>query len=140
MGQGIRSATLEDLDHLVIMAEVFNDKYVDFPLNPDKAYTSLRHLIEHPNGILLISAGGLIAGAIHEDPFRDRTMLLETGWYAEEQGRDGLTLLFKFIAEGRKRNVDAIILSTLTTSSDRTRKLLEKLGFVNTEQTYSLEL
>jgi hypothetical protein len=134
----VRRAAIGDLDAIVDIATVFNNEYVDQPLNPDKARTSLVHLIE--DGVVFVTDTGAIVGAIYDDPFRDRTLLLEIGWYAEDNSRSGLRLLRKFIAEGRKLKVDAIVMSTLSTSSPRTRTLLSRLGFQTTEHTHTLEL
>lgn len=134
----VHRATVDDAEHILDIATVFNDDYCSTALNPAKALTSLKLLIEE--GVVFTADTGAIVGQVYEDPFRDRTLLLEIGWYAEDSGTLGLRLLRKFIAEGRKLEVDAIVMSVLDTSSPRTGTLLERLGFTQTEQAYTLEL
>ena len=131
-------STEDDLEDIIDIATVFNDKYGDMPLNPDKARTSLRHFIQE--GVVFNTPLGAIVGIILEDPFRDVTTLLEIGWYAEAQGRSGLALLKAFIEEGRNQGVDSIVLSTLTQSDPRVNTLLERMGFKETETAFTLTL
>jgi len=134
----VKRAEAEDLEHILDIAHVFNDKYMDVPLNPDKARTSLRQLIE--DGVVFCADTGAIVGAVYEDPFRDRTLLLEIGWYAEDRSMTGVALLHKFIQAGRELKVDAVVMSTLSTSSERTTSLLNRMGFSTTEHTHTLEM
>lgn len=134
----VRPATLDDLEDILDIATLFNDKYVGEPLNPDKARTSLRHFIEE--GVVLCATNGAIVGMSYEDPFRDQTILLEIGWYAEGQGKTGLALLRQFIRRGRELGVDKITLSTLAESDPRVGELLMRMGFTLCERSYTLTL
>ena len=134
----VARATADDVQHIYNIASVFNTEHIDTPLNPDKAYTALSQLVE--DGLVFYTDKGAIVGNLYEDPFRDQLILLEIGWYAEEKSSDGLRLLNAFIQEAKRLKVDKIIMSTLTTSGDRVRKLLELKGFVLTEYSYSLTL
>lgn len=137
-GGVVRRASIEDAQHILNIAEVFNSEYTDYPMNPDKAYTSLCHYIEE--GIVFCTDRGAIVGAKYEDPFRDRTLLLEIGWYAEEKSPDGLILLRRFISEGKKQNVDAIVINCLQTSPKRVTTLLRRLGFKEAETSFILDI
>lgn len=134
----VARANAEDVQHVCDMSRVFNDEYMDTPLNPDKAFTALSQLVE--DGIVFFTDKGFIAGSLYEDPFRDQLILLEIGWYAEKKSTDGIRLLNAFISEAKRLDVDKVVMSTLSTSSDRTRTLLERKGFKTTEYVHSLTL
>jgi len=134
----VRRALVSDVDHILDIAEVFNDDYGLPEINTERARTALLGFIKH--GTVFCSGAGAIVGMTYTDPFRDRTLLLEIGWYADGGGMTGVKLLNAFIKEAKKLEVDAVIMSTLSNSDLRIGKFLERQGFSVSETSYTLEL
>lgn len=134
----VRRALVSDVDHILDIATVFNDDFGLPKINETRARTTLLNLIE--TGVVFCNEVGAIVGMTYVDPFRDRTLLLEIGWYAKGGSMTGLRLLKSFMNEAKQLDVDAIVLSTLSNSDYRIGKLLERKGFVPSETSYNLEL
>lgn len=134
----VRRALVSDVDHILDIAEVFNDDYGLPKINRERARITLLGFIKH--GVVFCSDAGAIVGMTYTDPFRDRTLLLEIGWYADGGGMTGVKLLNTFIKEAKKLEVDAVIMSTLSNSDLRIGKFLERQGFSVSETSYTLEL
>lgn len=132
----IRTATVDDLDHILNLTIEFNDMYYHRPLNIDKTIYMIKHLIEH--GIVLVSDKGYIGGMVVPDNFRDENVLVEFGWFAKDSS--GIRLLDRFIKAGKELYIDEIRMTTMDTSPAIADKLLLKRGFKSTETSHRLEL
>ena len=133
----VRDATAEDIDFLMQKARAFNDKHFDIPLNEAGMRDYLLAMIQHENGVCLITDSGVIVGVLHTDPRWDWTVLVETGWFSE--GRDGLRLLEEFEKRGRDAGVDEVRMTTLAVNSGVDR-LLARKGYTPIETSHRLKL
>lgn len=129
----VRECTLDDVDFLIELATRFNDEYYGIPLNPDKLWDYMWKVVQHPDGVALRTDHGAIIGMFAEDPFRDWTALIETGWYST--GRDGLQLLKEF--EKRGKLADEVRMSTLETNP-KVVSLLHRRGYASIETSHRL--
>lgn len=132
----IRRAVITDLEHILHLTEIFNEKYFDVELNPDKAEDAIVQLILH--GIVFVSDNGFIGGVIAPDIFRDWVYLQELGWFATDSS--GYKLLNAFIKDAREQGVDEIRMCTLETSDPIAEKILLRKGFSPIERSFRLQL
>jgi len=130
----VRRAELADTTRIVKQIERFNDEYYDVPINVAKVIDMVTWVID--DGVIFVSARGFIGGMVVDDLMRDWTVLQEFGWYAED--RSGIALLDAFIQAGRDLNVDEVRVSTLSTSSPSTDRLLHRKGFAPSETSHRL--
>lgn len=134
----VRNAVHEDVDRLLEMTIAFNDEYYDVPINPEKAVAHITHLIEQPIGVVLMTDHGLISGIMVDDPFRDWTVLAETGWYSTKPVQ-AIRLLEAFEDRGQVLGVDEIRLCTLQ-SNPGVQRLLARRGYSVIETSHRLLL
>lgn len=130
----IRTATWDDFEHIMDMTHAFNNEYTDLPLVEDKVAAMLDNVI--PNGVCFVSDGGYIGGIVSPDLFHATNSLIELAWYAQDNS--GLRLLKAFVDEGRRLNVDAIRICTMSTSPKFVDKVLRAQGFTLAESSYIL--
>lgn len=72
--------------------------------DPDSVRSTLEHLIDNPDGILIVSETGMIGGMCYPHPFNHKAKIgQEFFWYSE--GNDGPDLLKA--AEARARECGA---------------------------------
>lgn len=133
----VRNATLDDLDFLIEKAVKFNNDYYYVPLNIEKTLNHLTLLIEHLQGVVLVSDRGAITGIVYESPTHDWITLVETAWYSE--GKDGLRLLQAFEDRGRLLGVDEVRLTTQAANNGVSKVLLRR-GYKEQETSFKLKL
>lgn len=99
----IREADYSDIPHIVelgkrMAARARLEAHVGY--DGDSVAQTLAHLIDNPDGILLVSEKGIIGGICHPHPFN---LAIKSGqelfWYSE--GDDGLQLLEACEAKAR---------------------------------------
>lgn len=132
----IRRATLSDLPEILDRTAEFNSVFYPVRLDPVKTLVACTDMIR--NHSVFVSDRGYIAGTVLEDPFRDRKILVELGWYATDG--NGIRLLRRFIQEAKDLKVDTVCMSTLQTSNNSASKLLTRMGFIASETSYTLDL
>lgn len=115
-----------DIPHLIKLANEFNDKYHDIPLNQDKLYDFLVNAVESDRAVVLIKGHSAIVGVVLEDPLRDVTYLIEMAWYSSG-GADGIKLYKEFLEAGRQLGVDEVRMTYLE-GNPRVRRVLERMG------------
>ncbi len=130
----IRLAGLDDLDFIMRHATEFNKSYVGIPLNESKTRAWITRNIVC--GVALVSDTGFICGLFVDDPCRDYTALVETGWY--DTGRSGMKLLNEFIKHGKEHGVQEVRMTTLGTSPEYVNHVLGSRGFELVERSYRL--
>lgn len=133
----IRQATSDDIPHLINLISRFNDEYYRVTVvNPQKLDRWLRANME--NGVIYVTDTGFIAGLLVDDPMRDWTALVETGWY--DTGRGGVRLLRRFIEFGETCGADEVRMTTLNTTPAGAMTLLTRMGFEEIERSHRLTL
>ena len=127
MGAGrlIRPATAQDIPAIIDMIERLRAA-VDGPLAVDRVKTgeTLAGLLADPDGLVLVSDGGFIAGCIREPIISRDRFAQELGWYAED--RSGLRLLRAFEAWARERGA---VLVQMSCAGGEAQRLLERRGY-----------
>lgn len=131
----MRKLEQHDLDWLVALAKEFNDKLLCIPLNISKTRGVLSTMIEH--GVGFRSEHGAIIGTYYDDPMRDKTVLVEIGWYCTD--KQGIRLLRKFIEQARIDGADEVRMSTLE-ASKAAEIILGRHSFNKIETSHSLRL
>lgn len=115
---------------------MFNAEYYDVPLDDDRTRRTTLQLLD--TGVVFMSDGGFIAGAIVQDPFRQWEALVEFGWYATDSS--GMRLLNKFVELGRESMLDEVRMTTLSTSPEGVNETLRRYGFNPIEVSHRLLL
>lgn len=101
------------------------------PVAVDRAHTAatVARLIASPDGVVLVTDGGFIAGALVATIINPAPVLQEMGWYAADGS--GLRLLRAFERFGRERGAALVSLSTGPNGPD-----LSRLGYRRAEQAW----
>ena len=139
----IHPAEASDIPWLLDMAERFAgqsgvDEQVGFERESVEAL--MEHLIESPDGILLVGDRGMIGGMVIVHAFNSQMKVFQELFWRSE-GREGLSLLKA--AESAAKQLGAgriLMLSTENMSPERTGKLYEHLGYERGETIYTKAL
>ena len=125
----IRAATAQEIPRIVDMIERLRAA-VDGPLAVDRVKTgeTLAALLADPDGLVLVSGGGFIAGCIREPIISRDRVANELGWYAED--RSGLRVLRSFEAWARERGA---MLVQLSCNGGDAQRVLERAGYRQAE-------
>lgn len=116
----MRPATGCDVLRIVDMIEALRVA-VGGPVPVDRAHTAaaVARLIDSDSGIVLVTGGGFIAGALVPTIINPAPVAQELGWFATDGS--GLRLLRAFEAWARGRGAMLIQLSTAPDGPDLTR-------------------
>jgi len=109
-----RLATLDDVDSLVQFGYLFvaASPYKDVGLDEDAVRGVITHLITNESGVIFISDGGFIAGALTPLFFQPSVIIAaELAWYAPGAGGTKLREVFEDWA--RDNNAAATQMNTL---------------------------
>ena len=138
----IRDATREDTPALVAMARRFHAMAPHAALGEfdERTVTGfLRFLIDAPSAIVLTNGCGAIGGMMLPLFFNGAARVMEEGFCWAEGG--GLELLDAFTAEAKRRDAQAVFLSTLENDKARAiARVLKRRGFEPLEHRYVLTL
>lgn len=123
----IRAATAADVLRIVDMIERLRAA-VDGPVPVDRAYTAatVARLIEADDGLVLVSAGGFIAGLLTSTVISPVPIVQEIGWFAGDGS--GLRLLRALESWARSHGAALVQLSTGSGGPD-----LSRLGYRQAE-------
>lgn len=133
----MRRATAEDYPALAEMAQEFNHGYYGQEINPDKMRAWFDHHLQH--GVILVGDRSYVSAILVADPMRDRTAVVETGWYANDG--QGARLMLGLIKYAKEVGADELRASTLNTSPPEAEALLSRLGFeIGIERSHRLQL
>lgn len=101
------------------------------PVPVDRAWTArtVASLIESDDGLVLVSPGGFIAGALVQTIINPAPLVQELGWFASDGS--GLRLLRRLEAWARERGATLVQLSTGPAGPD-----LARLGYRRAEQAW----
>lgn len=126
----IRPATAHDVLSIVDRIEQLRAA-VDGPVPVDRAWTArtVAGLIESDDGLVLVSPGGFIAGALVQTIINPARIAQELGWIANDGS--GLRLLRRFEAWARERGATLVQLSTGANGPD-----LSRLGYRRAEMAW----
>ena len=126
----IRAATTHDVLSIVDRIEQLRAA-VDGPVPVDRAWTArtVAGLIASDDGLVLVSPGGFIAGALVQTIINPARFAQELGWHAMDGS--GLRLLRQFEAWARDRGATLVQLSTGACGPD-----LSRLGYRRAEQAW----
>lgn len=126
----IRPATMDDVARVVDWVEDLRVA-VAGPVPVDRSWTArtVAGLIADDAGIVLVSDGGFIAGALRPTIISPQLIAQEMGWYARDGS--GLRLLRAFEAWARQRGAALVQLSTGVDGPDLTRR-----GYRRAEQAW----
>lgn len=126
----IRPADATDVLTIVGMIENLRQA-VDGPIPVDRSHTAatVAGLIASPDGVVLVSGAGFIAGAVVQTVINPAPLAQELGWFATDGS--GLRLLRAFERWSVERGACWINLSTGVTGPDLTR-----LGYRRAEQAW----
>jgi len=121
----VRRATPADIPPVIDWIEGLV-RAVDGPQQVCRIRTgeTLAGLIASPNGIVLVSDGGFIAGCITQTVISPDPVAVELGWYATD--RSGLRLLRAFEGWARDRGATLIKMSC---NGGAAQRLLERAGY-----------
>lgn len=104
--------------------------------DPESAESLFYHLMESPDGILIISDKGMIGGLCYPHPFNSKVRIgQEVFWWSE--GRDGALLLGA--AEQRAKELGCAfwgMITVETVNPDRMARYYEKRGYKATERAF----
>lgn len=119
----VREAQACDVLRIVDMVEDLRTA-VAGPIPVDRPWTArtVAGLIASPDGIVLVSDGGFIAGSLQPTIINPRPIAMEHGWFARD--RSGLALLRQFEGWARHHGAALIQLSTGPDGLD-----LSRLGY-----------
>ena len=146
----IRPATHEDIPRLIELGEQMHveSRFASLPFDRDKVRGLFAHLIESPDGLLLVAEidgvpiGGF-AGYVVEHYFARTKVASDFGLFIEPASRGGMTAprLLKAYIEWAKEQGAVMIQAGITTGVhvEQTTRLYEKLGFRNNGQIFELE-
>ncbi len=125
-----REAAASDVLAVVDMIEALRSA-VDGAIPVDRPHTAatVARLIASPDGIVLLSGGGFIAGALVQTIINPAPLAQELGWHAKDGS--GLRLLRAFEKWGIGRGARWINLSTGIIGPD-----LSRLGYRRSEQAW----
>lgn len=89
----MRDATADDIERIIWLGARMADKAkLATGYDPDSVRATLAHLIDNPDGILIVSETGMIGGMCYPHPFNHKAKIgQEFFWYSE--GNDGPDLL-----------------------------------------------
>lgn len=146
----IRTATHEDIPRLIELGEQMHveSRFARLPFDRDKVQALFAHLIESPDGLLLVAdADGVLvggfAGYVVEHYFARTKVASDFGLFIEPASRGGMTAprLLKAYIEWAKAQGAVMIQAGITTGVhvEQTTRLYEKLGFRNNGQLFELE-
>lgn len=126
----VTTATGADVCRIVDMVEHLRAS-VGGPVAVDRAHTAatVARLIASPDGIVLVTPGGFIAGALVATIINPAPIAQEMGWYAADGS--GLRLLRAFEGWARERGALLVHLSTGPGGPD-----LSRLGYRRAEQAW----
>lgn len=126
----IRPATTHDVLPIVDRIEQLRAA-VDGPVPVDRAWTArtVAGLIESDDGLVLVSPGGFIAGAMVQTIINPARICQEFGWYAADGS--GLRLLRRLEAWALERGATLVQMSTGASGPD-----LSRLGYRRAEQAW----
>lgn len=121
----MRRATEADIPRIVDMIEALA-KRVNGPQRVDRVHTgaTVAALIHNPDGLVLVTDGGFIAGAITQTVINPEPVAAELGWYALDG--HGQALLLAFEAWARERGARLVKMSC---AGGRVQKMLEAAGY-----------
>lgn len=131
----IRDATPDDVEFIFERAIKFNALHYDVPLDYNRLANYVESLICQPNGVMLVSDTGILAGILVDDPIRDWLALVETAWF--DTGRSGIRLLDEFENRAREFGADEVRMTTLTVNP-WVSKLLKRRGYHEIETSHRL--
>jgi len=141
----IRSATLDDMDFLLLCGEHFAEA-VKLPGGFDavSAEQFFRFLIESPDGVLLIGDGGGVGGLAHPSPYNNAHKTgQELFWWVEPDkrgGRLGVALLKALEEAVEALGVQSWTVSSIGLDGDRLGPLFERWGYRLTDRNYTKEM
>lgn len=136
----IRPATHDDIDRLVILGEEMHveSRFARLPLDVDKVRALFAHLIESPDGLLIVAdkdgevIGGF-AGYVAEHYFARTKVAADFGLFISRGDRGGMTAprLLKAYAKWAKERGAVMIQAGITTGVhvDESTRLYQALGF-----------
>lgn len=137
----IRDAAQGDIARIVIMGERMAQR-AQLPVAYDResVAATLSHLIESPDGILLVSDSGMIGGMCYPHPFNHGVKIgQEFFWYSESG--DGPELLAA--AEAKARELGAshwTMLAQETMRPEAVGRYYRRQGYAPLERSYIKEL
>ena len=134
-------ATHGDIEHIVTLGARMADKAkLATGYDPDSVRATLAHLIDNPDGILIVSPTGMIGGMCYPHPFNHKAKIgQEFFWYSE--GNDGPDLLE--MAEARAKECGASHWTMLAQETMRPKvvgRYYERQGYSPLERSYIKEL
>lgn len=137
----IRDAWHSDIEHIIRLGARMAEKAkLATGYDPDSVRATLEHLIDNPDGILLVSVTGMIGGMCYPHPFNHKAKIgQEFFWYSE--GNDGPELLA--MAEERARECGAshwTMLAQETMRPEVVGRYYGRQGYRPLERSYIKEL
>lgn len=137
----IRPATLDDIPGLLEMGKRFADEAgvtARIGWDDESVADMLAGLIESPDGIVLVSAKGMIGGYVAAHPFnRNVRMFVELFWRAEDG--QGLALLNAAEAQSEALGATKSVMVAMD-GMERTSRLYGRLGYALCEAQYMKDI
>lgn len=146
----IRPATHDDIDRLVILGEEMHveSRFARLPLDVDKVRALFAHLIESPDGLLIVAEKdgeviGGFAGYVAEHYFARTKVASDFGLFISKQERGGMNAvrLLKAYARWAKEHGAVMIQAGITTGVhvEATSLMYKKIGFRQVGVLFELE-
>lgn len=146
----IRNATHDDIGRLVTLGKEMHaeSRFSRLPLDVDKVRALFAHLIESPDGLLIVSEKdgeviGGFAGYVAEHYFARTKVAADFGLFISPADRGGMTAprLLKAYAKWAKERGAVMIQAGITTGThvDETTRLYQALGFRQVGTLFELE-
>lgn len=146
----IRPATHDDIDRLVILGEEMHadSHFARLPLDVDKVAALFAHLIESPDGLLIVAEKdseviGGFAGYVTEHYFARTKVASDFGLFISRHYRGGMTAarLMKAYATWAKERGAVMIQAGITTGVhvEESTRLYQAIGFRAVGTLFELE-
>lgn len=128
----IRPGLVEDIPRIVEMGRKFHEAGgIKAPYSEDATAKTVQHLIESPEGILLVSEQGMIGGATMQAYCADKWKIaVELFWWCED--RQGLKLLRGFEKWAATIGANEVRMTTIHNLEGAAR-ILSRKGYQPTE-------
>lgn len=141
-----RKATLDDMQDLLDMSQAMHgeSRYANLALDLEKLRSLYTRLIESPNGIVLRTANGFLAGGVGTYFFGPATYAFQYVLYVSPEARgssEAPALVKAYVAAAKDlRVVDVHIENSTGCEVDKVERFFIKLGFARLGGNFIMEL
>jgi GNAT superfamily N-acetyltransferase len=143
----VREAGPLDLPEIMALCRRFFEAsgYRSFGFDEESMLGTLRRLMDHPDGVVLVADGGMVAGVVYPVFFnQSHRQAQELFWWVDDEargsgvGRDLIRAFEKWAKSNDCKTVSMLCLEAL--EADKVEKLYLRSGYKPTERAFVKEL